>query len=184
MLSAFREYRANIKTINRLKKRYGCRISYKSNFIIESENQIALNKGVYIGAGTVIASQSYQRPEKTKLTVGSNTYIGENNNIRISDAGIAIGNNCMISQMVSLISTNHLIEGAEKLTLTNGLDYSKCGIEIGTDVWIGCNVVVLPGVKIGNGAVIGAGSVVTADIPEYSIAVGSPAKVIKTRNQK
>lgn len=182
MLNALREYRANFLTITRLKKKFGCRISYKSNFILESEDQITLNAGVYIGAGTVIAAQSHKYPEKTRFSVGTNTYIGENNNIRISDAAISIGNNCMISQMVSLISTNHLIEGRDKLTLTNGLDYSKCGIEIGNDVWIGCNVVVLPGVKIGTGAVIGAGSVVTTDIPEYSIAVGSPAKTIKKRD--
>ena len=114
--------------------------------------------------------------------------MGENNNIRISDAGIAIGNNCMISQMVKPYQHKPpFIEGAEKTYTNQRAIIQKCGIEIGSDVWIGCNVVVLPGVKIGNGApVIGAGSVVNADIPEYSIAVGSPAKVIKTetRNER
>ena len=65
-------------------------------------------------------------------------------------------------------------------------DYKKDILvtKIGNDVWIGANVTVLKGVKIGNGAIIGAGSVVTKNIPDYAIAVGSPAKVIKYRYSK
>lgn len=57
-------------------------------------------------------------------------------------------------------------------------------IEIGNDVWIGANVVILDGVRIGNGVILGAGAVVTKDIPDYAIAVGVPAKVIKYRFDK
>ena len=52
---------------------------------------------------------------------------------------------------------------------------------IGNDVWIGYNALIIEGVKIGNGAVIGAGAVVTKDIPDFAVAVGTPAKVIKFR---
>jgi acetyltransferase-like isoleucine patch superfamily enzyme len=55
-------------------------------------------------------------------------------------------------------------------------------ISIGNDVWIGSHVVVLPGVKIGNSVVIGANSVVTKDVPDFGVAIGSPAKVIRYRN--
>ncbi|PSB09569.1 hypothetical protein C7B62_12775 [Pleurocapsa sp. CCALA 161] len=58
---------------------------------------------------------------------------------------------------------------------------TKGAINIGNGVWIGDNVTILPGVEIANGAVIGAGSIVTKSIPPYSIAVGNPAKVIKKR---
>jgi acetyltransferase-like isoleucine patch superfamily enzyme len=54
-------------------------------------------------------------------------------------------------------------------------------VEIGNDVWIGTGAIILDGVKVGNGAIIGAGAVVTKDIPDYAIAVGVPAKVIKYR---
>jgi len=52
---------------------------------------------------------------------------------------------------------------------------------IGDDVWIGCNVVILPGTTIGSHAVIGAGAVVTKDIPEYAVVVGNPARIVKFR---
>jgi len=54
-------------------------------------------------------------------------------------------------------------------------------VEIGNDVWIGCNVVVMPGVKIGDGAIVGSSAVVTKDIPPFAIAVGVPAHVIRYR---
>lgn len=62
-------------------------------------------------------------------------------------------------------------------------DYDKCSVEtsIGSDVWVGANAVVLKGVSIGDGAIIGAGSVVTKDVPPYAIVVGNPARVIKYR---
>ena len=62
-----------------------------------------------------------------------------------------------------------------------GWEQTKTGITVEDDVWIGANSVILPGVHINKGAIIGAGSVVTKDIPPYAIAVGNPAKVIKYR---
>lgn len=54
---------------------------------------------------------------------------------------------------------------------------------IGDDVWIACNVVILPGVTVGSHSVIGAGSIVTRDVPDYAVAVGNPAKVLRFRNK-
>ncbi|RED57575.1 acetyltransferase-like isoleucine patch superfamily enzyme [Cohnella lupini] len=75
--------------------------------------------------------------------------------------------------MLGFISRDHVVP-AEEVT-----DNEKSSI--GHDVWIGTNVVILPGVKIGNGAIIGAGAVVTKDIPDYTVAVGVPARVIRYR---
>lgn len=63
-----------------------------------------------------------------------------------------------------------------------GVDCDLCGpVTIGNDVWIGRRVIIMPGVTIGDGVIIGAGAVVTKDIPNYSLAGGVPAKVIKSR---
>lgn len=61
----------------------------------------------------------------------------------------------------------------------NGVDFSK-PVTIGNDCWIGGGTIIMPGVRIGDGCTIGAGSVVTKDIPSFCVAIGSPAKVIKT----
>lgn len=72
--------------------------------------------------------------------------------------------------------------GLRKDALIREQPHTKKPIRIGDDVWIGANVTILKGVCIGKGAVVGAGSVVTRDIPEYAVAVGNPAKVIRYRN--
>lgn len=89
---------------------------------------------------------------------------------------------------------NHVLMGAECLIYTENHNFNRmeCTIDqqgyqeprpviIGDDVWIGSRVIILPGVSVGNGAVIGAGSVVTHDVPPYAIVGGNPAKVIKYR---
>ena len=182
MFKAMKEYLINWKTVGTLRKKFRCTISYKVNFKLTSLDQILIGENSILEAGTIICVQPHKKPLQTKLVIGENTYIGENNNIRVADATIRIGDNCMISQMVSLISTNHLVTPKDQLLMQGGLDHGKQGITIGNDVWIGCNSVVLPGVTIGNGAVIGAGSVVNKNVPEYSIAVGNPAKIIGSRN--
>lgn len=181
MIKLIKQYFANLRVINNLMKKHKCIISHRANFNLELLSQITIGENSSVGAGTIITTQSYKLPNKTKLIIGTNTYIGENNNIRVSDAEIIIGNNCLISQMVSLISANHIIPIVSELINTSGLDYNKIGIYIGNDVWIGTNSVILPGVKIGNGAVIGASSLININIPDNAIAVGNPAKIIKYR---
>lgn len=114
------------------------------------------------------------------LTIGQNTYIGEFNNIRAAGGSITIGDNCLVSQKVTMVASNHSYKKGDYI-YTQKWDTSKHSIKIGNDVWIGANVVILPGVSVGDGAVIGAGSIVNKDVPENAIVFGNPMRVLKYR---
>ena len=94
----------------------------------------------------------------------------------LDEAAVRFGDNVFIAPNCGFYTAGHPTEVSER---NKGLEYAR-PITVGNDVWIGANVCVLPGVTIGDGCVIGAGSVVVKDIPSYSVAVGNPCKVIKT----
>lgn len=107
------------------------------------------------------------------IEIGENFY--SNYNCTILDcAKVTIGNNVMFAPNVSLFTAGHPIHSEPR---NEGIEYAF-PITIGDNVWIGGNVVVNPGVSIGENCVIGSGSVVTKDIPANSIAVGNPCRVI------
>lgn len=113
-----------------------------------------------------------------KVSIGSNTYIGQNAFIR-GEGSVSIGSHCMIAANVVVYSYNHDYE-SNKIPFSDVNTYKPVIIE--DFVWIGRNVNITPGVRIGKGAIIGMGAVVTKDIPPFSVAGGNPAKVIKVRN--
>jgi acetyltransferase-like isoleucine patch superfamily enzyme len=143
-----------------------------------------------IGAGTTIADHCLlhlQRDPNAQsalpctLRIGRRTAINEFCNLRASGGEIHIGDNCLIAQFVSIIASSH--------GTTPGLPMrdqpwktSQGRVVIGDDVWLGANVIVLPGVAIGRGSIIGAGSVVTHDVLEGMIAAGVPARVLRARS--
>jgi acetyltransferase-like isoleucine patch superfamily enzyme len=93
--------------------------------------------------------------------------------------GITVGENTMIAMQCSLVASNHTV--APQDTIIRDHPDERDPIQIGKDVWIGAGVRVLAGVTIADGCIVGAGSVVTDDLPPYSIAVGVPARVVKQR---
>jgi maltose O-acetyltransferase len=95
------------------------------------------------------------------------------------DGGLIIGNNVLIGPHVCIHTTNHNYE--DKATLIRLQGNTPEPVIIEDDVWVGANCVILPGVKLGKGCVVGAGSIVTKNIPSYCVAVGNPAHVIKRR---
>lgn len=112
---------------------------------------------------------------------GSNIIAGENvyfnfDCVALDVCEVKIGNNCMFGPAVQIYTPLHPMNAVER---ASGLEYGK-PIVIGNDVWVGGNATILPGVTIGDRCVIGAGSVVTKDIPPDSFAAGNPAKVIKS----
>ena len=94
--------------------------------------------------------------------------------------GVTIGDNVLIGPNCIIHSANHKIDRLDIPIRQQGYDYLP--VVIASDVWIGANTTILPGTSIGLSAVIGAGSVVTKDIPPFAVAVGNPARVIRLRN--
>jgi acetyltransferase-like isoleucine patch superfamily enzyme len=171
------------KLIFKLRKKFPKTLIHLNNsFILKNNKCIELKENVVIGAYNVICvlDQFENSQEKSILTIGDGTYIGESNNIRAAGGSISIGSNCLISQQVSIIASDH---GINKDELMKSQKWVKKGdIVIGDDVWIGCSSQILSGVTIGNGAVIAAGSLVNKDVAPYSIVAGIPAKFIKYRD--
>ena len=112
------------------------------------------------------------------LKVGSHTTIGARCTLT-AYGGLTIGDDVRIAPNVMMLTTDHEYEHKNVLIRNQG--FKQAPIEIGNDIWLGANVIIVKGVRIGDGAVIGANSVVTDDIPPYSIAVGLPCKVIGSR---
>lgn len=135
-------------------------------------------------------SKLYPNSLLNNVSIGRFSYVGDNSVIN----NAIIGNFCSISSDVRIgfgihptdfISTSPVFYSTKRqinysFTKTESFLQHKV-TQIGHDVWIGLGVVVLDGIKIGNGAIIGAGAVVTKDVPAYSIVGGVPAKVIKMR---
>ena len=113
------------------------------------------------------------------LSVGDRSGLGVNCRAR---GPITIGKDVMMGPDVVLMTRMHNFRDLSVPMKTQGSEVRPVVVE--DDVWIGTRVIVLPGCTIGKGAIIGAGAVVTKDVPEYAIVGGSPAKVIRYRNEK
>lgn len=111
------------------------------------------------------------------ISIGNNSGLGINCNIR---GPLEIGDNVMMGPDVLILTSRHNTSRVDIPMCKQG-DLPKQKVTIGNDVWIGARVIILPGVKVGNGVIIGAGSVVTKNIPDYAVVVGAPAKIIRIR---
>lgn len=127
-----------------------------------------------IGKQSVIEDYACINNAVGEIRIGNNTRIGLHNTII---GPVHIGNQVNLAQGVVVSGLNHNFADIETPISEQGV--STALITINDDVWVGANVVIAAGVTIGKHCVIGAGSVVTKDIPDYSVAVGNPAKVIK-----
>ena len=111
--------------------------------------------------------------------------IGDNSGIGISceiNGPVTIGNNVMMGPEVVIYTSGHKFDRTDIPMMEQGSTDIE-PVTIGDDVWIGRRAIIMPGVKIGTGSVIGAGAVVTKDVPEYCVVGGVPAKIIKIRNE-
>lgn len=125
---------------------------------------INIEKGAYFGTGS-------------EIEIGDNSGIGVDCQIY---QPVKIGNDVMMGPEVTVLTRNHRLDRLDiPMTQQGYLPYQK--VTICDDVWIGTRAIILPGVTVGKGSVIGAGAIVTKDVPEYAIVGGNPAKVLKYR---
>lgn len=114
-----------------------------------------------------------------EVSLGDNSGIGINAQIA---PHVTIGNDVMMGPECMIYTTNHGMERTD-IPMWRQSSSKPEPVIIGNDVWIGSRVIILPGVHIGDGCVIGAGSVVTKSFEPYSVIAGNPAKLIRTRGQ-
>ena len=153
-----------------------------------------------IGEGTTVMLPFYCNTG-VKTIIGKNTFINNNCNFLDTDI-IEIGDNTLLGPGVNVLTADHPVSTRERIlpvdddledenysyidekgNFDDSIEYTfvntRKPVKIGDRCWIGANSIILPGVTIGNNVVIGAGSVVTKDIPDNVVAVGSPAKIIR-----
>ena len=132
-----------------------------------------LIKKIFAKTGeNILVESSFQCDYGYNISVGENFYMNHNGVI-LDAAKVEFGDNVFIAPNCGFYTAGHPIDVEQR---NKGLEYAK-PIKVGDNVWIGGNVVVLPGVTIGNNCVIGAGSVVTKNVPANTVAVGNPAKI-------
>jgi acetyltransferase-like isoleucine patch superfamily enzyme len=182
-------------------RKVGKGVVFGRNITLRHPRKVSLGDNCVIDDNVVLDAKG----EKNEgLRLGDNVYVGRNTILSCKEGSISIGDYTNISANCSLLSETEIILGrycflAGHCYLVAGGNHSfddvqrpimfqpsvsKGGIRVGDDVWLGAGVIVLDGVAIGPGAVVGAGAVVTGSLPEYSVAVGSPARVLRDRRDK
>lgn len=164
----------NIKKILFLHRK----LKTSKNVYFERSIKIYNNGNIKIGKNSKIRSYVILNPNGGTITIGENVSI--NSFCHISGNGnVVIGNNVLIATQCVIVSANHNYK--DKNTIIYSQGETKGEIVIEDDCWLGASVNVLAGVKISQGSVIGAGSVVTKDTEPYSVNVGVPSKKIGSR---
>jgi acetyltransferase-like isoleucine patch superfamily enzyme len=142
----------------------------------------ACPKGVDIGSNTIIMHgailhvYNFRDLPHAGIRIGRDCLIGEYSIIR-GQGGVTIGDRVYTSPMTQLLAVNHVFRDPERPFIEQGI--TAKGIIVDDDVWLGANVVVTDGVRIGKGALVAAGAVVTEDVPAHAVVAGVPANLVK-----
>jgi maltose O-acetyltransferase len=134
---------------------------------------------------SVYVLRSGKKPRvKNRAEISPNATIGDYSELGtrcMIQSNVHIGNNVIMGPDVKIYSRNHRFDRLDVPIQQQGKNYFET--YIGNDVWLGANVIVTAGCRVGNHAVIAAGAVVTGDVPDFAVVGGVPAKIIKYRNE-
>lgn len=116
------------------------------------------------------------------ISIGDNSGLGINFS-RMGGGELAIGEDVIMGPDVLIITSDHISSRTDLSMIKQGLDSAE-KVNIGDDVWIGARAIILKGVSIGSGSIVGAGAVVTRDVPDWAVVAGNPARIIKYRRNQ
>lgn len=159
---------------------------FRFPIIIRGRKHIDFGEHLTTGVGCRFDCFPGEKPDRVKVRFGSNVQLNDYVHI-VGMESIEIGDNVLMASHIFISDNSH---GSYKCNYLDSdpmvpptqREYVTSPVKIGNNVWIGEGVIIMPGVTIGDGCVIGAHSIVSKSIPENSIAVGTPAKVIKQYN--
>lgn len=161
-------------------KSIGSRTSISRGCSIIGGENIVLGRGCTIGKYVTLSTWQSDSDTTPNITIGNSVSIGEGCHITSTNQ-IFIGNNTLLGKYITITDNSHgdtIVEQLSIAPISRPLK-SKGPVIIGERVWIGDKVTILPNVKIGNSVIIGANSLVSKDVPDNSVCVGNPARVIK-----
>lgn len=172
----------------------GKRVKIKSKAHIKCGSGITIEDGCFInalcrggveignnfslGRNSIIECTGVIRELGESLKIGDDVGISPNAFISVRGE-VSIGSSTIFGPGVKIFSENHIFKDLDTPIYLQGAD--RQGVSIGEDCWIGANAVILDGVHIGNHCVIAAGAIVNSDIPDYTVAGGVPARILKSR---
>jgi acetyltransferase-like isoleucine patch superfamily enzyme len=186
------------KLYRRLLGRCGRQVTFGANVVLRHPHKIAVGDNVVIDDGCCLDAKG---TDNRGIVIGNNVFIGrntilscKNGDILIEDGAnlgfnchvfsasrVRVGRNVLMAAYTYLVGGDHLFERTDVPVLLQGR--VSRGIEVDDNVWLGAHVVVADGTRIGRDAIVGAGAVVLSDIPEFAIAVGVPARVVRDRRE-
>ncbi len=137
---------------------------------------------IRMGRGVGLNRHSSLYAARGRITLGDNVFLGDFSSINANDAEISIGSNVAIGPMTLIQGANHEFSRTDIPIVEQG--HIESFVVIEDNVWIAAHCTILPGVRLGGGAVVGAGAVVTRDVPPNAVVGGVPAKVLRYRGKK
>ena len=153
--------------------------SLKYHCYISTQARVQLTSKISFGKGTVVKPYTILQTQGGRICTGENCAISSFNHISTGIEDVILGNYVRIGPQVTIMGGSRNFKRKDQLIVLQGSYHKSVIIE--DDVLIGSGVVILPGCRIGQGAVIGAMSLINHDVQQYSIVAGAPAKVIGER---
>ena len=151
----------------------GDNVVFEAGVLVFHPENIELGDNVYVGHNAILKGYYYNR-----MCVGSDTWIGQQCFFH-AGGGLRIGRSVGIGPGVRILTSNHRDPGPPTAIMEGEVVFAAVEIGDGADLGVGCTI--LPGVTVGRGVQVGAGAVVASDLPDYCVAAGVPARVLRQR---